>query len=58
MFKHILLVQLFLASLFAHGGFYEHIHFFSFLHSDGFVLFLISVIAGFGIFKYIKKETN
>ncbi len=56
--KYILVFQLFLSTLFAHDNVDTHIHFFTTLHAEEFVLFTVTFIAGFGLFKYISKETN
>jgi hypothetical protein len=56
--KYILVFQLFLSGLFAHGEVEGHIHFFSTLHVESFVLFLVVLVVGFSIFKYASKERN
>jgi len=58
MFKYILIIQIFLNGLFAHSDNKSHLHFFSTLHVDSFVLFLVAIILGFGLFKHFSKETN
>jgi hypothetical protein len=56
--RYLLVLQLFLSGLFAHGGADSHIHFFSTLHVESFVLFLVVLVVGFSIFKYASKERN
>jgi len=56
--KYILTLMLFVTSLFAHGKFESHLHFFNNLHMGDFLLLLMSLIAGVFIYKYLKKETS
>ena len=56
--RYILIFQLFLSGLFAHSEVKSHFHFFSTLHVENFVLFLLVLIIGFSIFKYTSKEIN
>jgi len=56
--KYLLIFQLLLSSLFAHSEGEGHLHFFSTLHAENFVLFLVVLVAGFGVFKYIRKGTD
>lgn len=58
MFKYILIVQIFLGGLFAHGGSESHAHFFSSLHVDGLIVFFAVVILGFVLFKQFTKEAS
>ena len=53
------LISLFLfTTLFAHGTGEGHLHFFSTLHIEYFVLFIVGLIAAVSFFKYFSKETN
>ena len=56
--RYILLVQLFLSALFAHGGSESHVHFFSSWHIEDFTLLLVSIIFVFMLYKYLQQETN
>ena len=56
--KYIFTLMLFVIGLHAHGEVESHIHFFSTLHIEGFVLFLAILIIGFSIFKYASKERS
>jgi|FLOH01.1.fsa_nt_gi hypothetical protein len=56
--KFLLVIQLLLSSAFAHGSSEPHIHFFSFLHVENFVMVIAVLILGFSLFKYFIKEVN
>lgn len=56
MIRFFTLLSLFVGSLFAHGKAEDHVHFFSSLHVEGFVLFLVTFILGVATFFYFKKK--
>lgn len=58
MLKYILLIQLFISGLFAHSGDGNHLHIFNSWHLGNYVLVLVSVVAGFGLFNYFMKERS
>ena len=45
-------------TLFAHGTGDNHLHFFSTLHTEDFVLFIVGLVAVVSFFKYFNKESN
>lgn len=53
--KYILISQIFLGGLFAHGHSQEHLHFFTSLHVEYFVLFLAGLVSAFFIYEKIFK---
>ena len=56
--KYALIFLTLFTTLFAHGTGENHLHFFSTLHTEAFVLLIIGLIAGISLYKYVKKETN
>ncbi len=50
--KYIFIFQIFLGALLAHGNEDQHVHFFSSLHTEHFLLFLAGFVSAF--FVYIK----
>jgi len=56
--KYLVISLFFLTTLFAHEGKVEHLHFFSFLHTKDFVVFVIFCFFIVALLKYIKKEVN
>ena len=53
--KYIVIFQLTLAALFAYGKEQEHLHFFSSLHAEYFVMFVASLICGYFIYSLFYK---
>jgi hypothetical protein len=53
--KYILISQIFLSGLFAHGFAEEHLHFFTSLHVEYFVLFLAGLVGAFFIYSKLFK---
>ena len=53
--KYILIFQIFLSGLFAHGFAQEHLHFFSSLHVEHFVLFIAGFVSVFFIYEKVFK---
>ncbi len=56
--KYILISQLFLLNMFAHGVTEHHSHIFGTFHIVDFLLLLVGVVTGFYIFKYFFKGNN
>lgn len=56
--KYIVIFQLTLAALLAHGKEHEHLHFFSSLHTDYFIAFIASLICGYFIYDRLYKGSR
>lgn len=56
--KFILISQLFLSGLFAHSGVEEHLHFFSSLHVEYFVLFVAGLVSAFFVYSKLFKSNR
>ncbi len=55
MLKNILLITLLFKTVFAHE---EGVHFFGSLHSESFVMLLVSFVFGFTMVKYFKQKNS
>ena len=53
--RYVLIFQMFLSGLFAHGLGEEHLHFFSSLHVEYFVLFVAGLVSAFFIYEKVFK---
>ena len=53
--RYILIFQLLLGSLFAHGHNGEHLHFFSSLHVEYFVLFVAGLVGTYFVYEKLFK---
>lgn len=53
--KYILIFQIFLSGLFAHGFAEKHLHFFTSLHVEYFVLFIAGLVSAFLIYEKVFK---
>ncbi|MCW8894342.1 MAG: hypothetical protein OQK48_04815 [Sulfurimonas sp.] len=53
--KYIMISQIFLSGLFAHGFAHEHLHFFDSLHVEYFVLFIAGLVSAFFIYEKVFK---
>lgn len=53
--KYLLFFQALLTTLSAHGKEHEHLHFFSSLHTEYFVVFIASLICGYLIYSLFFK---
>ncbi|MDY0123213.1 hypothetical protein [Sulfurimonas sp.] len=56
--KYIVIFQLVITTLFAHGKEHEHLHFFSSLHAEYFVMFIASLICGYLIYSLFYKGSR
>ena len=56
--KFILMFQMFLTGLFAHGFAGEHLHFFSSLHVEYFALFIAGLVSAFFIYTKLFKGSR
>ena len=56
--KFISIFLFLFSTLFAHGAAENHLHFFSTLHVEPFILLVVGFIAVVSVYKYIKRETN
>ena len=56
--KILLVMQLLLSSVFAHGFGESHMHFFRSLHVESFFIVVAVLILGFSLFKHFTKEVN
>lgn len=56
--KYMVIFQMGLGVLFAHGKDGEHVHFFSSLHVEYFVLFLATLVGGYFIYGKFFKSTK
>ncbi len=53
--RYVLIFQIFLSGLFAHGGAEEHLHFFSSLHVEYFVLFVAGLLSTYFVYEKLFK---
>ncbi len=56
--RYLSIMCLLVSGLFAHGENSEHLHFFSSLHVEGFILFLGGIIATYLIYEKILKRDS
>ena len=56
--KYLFTFLFFLNSLFAHGAGESHLHFFSSLHTENFVIFIALLLMSLSAYKYLKQENN
>ncbi len=56
--KYLLSFLFLLTNLFAHGAGENHLHFFSTLHTEYFILFIVGLITAVTLYAYINRETN
>lgn len=56
--RYIVTFLFLLTGLFAHSEGENHLHFFSSLHMESFLLLLSVLAAGLAIFKFFGKERN
>lgn len=58
MMKYVLIFQIFLSGLFAHGHTGEHLHIFSSLHVEYFALFVVGLVGAFFIYEKLLKSKS
>ena len=56
--RYFLVIGLLFSGLFAHGGSSEHIHVFSTMHLEGFILFLAGIISTYLIYEKVFKRES
>ena len=56
--KYLVVMGLLFSGLFAHGGTSQHIHVFSTLHLESFILFLAGIISTFFIYEKVFKRDS
>ena len=55
---YLLFIGLLFSGLFAHGGSSEHLHVFSTMHLEGFILFLAGIISTYFIYEKVSKRDS
>jgi hypothetical protein len=56
MLRFFTFLSLLMGTLFAHGKEADHVHFFSSMHVEGLVLFVVTFALAVGTFFYLKKK--
>ena len=56
--RYFLIIGLVFSGLFAHGGTTEHLHVFSTMHLESFILFLAGIISTYFIYEKILKRDS
>lgn len=56
--KYMVIFQLFFATLFAHGKEHEHLHFFSSLHVEYFVFFMVGLLGAYLVYNRFFKDNR
>lgn len=56
--KYILISQMFLSALLAHGHSEQHLHFFSSLHVEYFAMFIFGLISALIVYKKLLKSKS
>lgn len=56
--KYMVILQLFFATLFAHGKEHEHLHFFSSLHVEYFILFIVGLLGAYLVYNRFFKDNR
>ena len=56
--KYLIIMGLLLNTLFAHGGTTEHLHFFSTMHVESFILVLAGLIATYFVYEKVFKRDS
>ncbi len=54
--KYLLIIGLLASGLFAHGGSSEHLHIFSTMHIESFILVLAGLIATYFVYEKVSKR--
>ena len=54
--KYLLIIGLLASGLFAHGGGSEHLHLFSTMHIESFILVLAGLIATYFVYEKVSKR--
>lgn len=56
--KYMVIFQLSLATLFAHGKEHEHLHFFSSLHVEYFLFFIVGLLGVYLVYNRFFKDNQ
>ncbi|MDD5401428.1 MAG: hypothetical protein PHQ93_09600 [Sulfurimonas sp.] len=56
--KYIVIFQLIFSTLFAHGKEHEHLHFFSSLHAEYFVFFIVGLVGAYFVYDKFFKDNR
>ena len=56
--KYLVMIGLLFSGLFAHGGSSEHMHVFSSLHVESFILFLVGILTTYFVYEKLLKRDN
>ena len=56
--RYLIIIGFLVSSLFAHEGSSEHIHIFSTMHLESFILFLAGIISTYFVYEKIFKRDN
>ena len=56
--KYLIIISLMFSTLLAHGGSSEHIHVFSTLHLESFILLLAGLIGSYFIYEKVFKRDS
>ena len=56
--RYFLIIGLLFSGLMAHGGSSEHLHVFSTMHIEGFILFLAGIISTYFIYEKVSKRDS
>lgn len=56
--RYLAVFVLFFSTLFAHGKEHEHLHFFSSLHTEYFVFFVVSLVGAYAVYDKFFKDNR
>lgn len=56
--RYLSVFVLFFSTLFAHGKEHEHIHFFSSLHAEYFVFFIVGLVGAYFVYDKFFKDNR
>jgi len=56
--RHLLIMVLFFSGLLAHGGSGEHLHMFSTMHLESFILLLAGLITSYIVYEKVLKRDS